>query len=92
MNIEDIEIGKSYACNFTVKTFIDENGEPVDTSKLSVGEQVPGMPGDYNGFGIIVTRDASNRLVEIWDETYKRNWIVSWDNTSNIDEVEWIED
>lgn len=92
MNIEDIEIGKSYACNFTVKTFIDENGEPVDTSKLGVGERVPGMPGEYNGFGVIVTRDVANRLVEIWDNTYERNWIVSWDNTSDVDEVEWVEE
>lgn len=92
MNIEDIEIGKSYACNFKVKTFVDENGDPVNTSKLTVGEQVPGMPGEYEGFGVIVTRDASNRLVEIWDEEHKRSWIVTWDDTSNVDEVEWVEE
>jgi hypothetical protein len=92
MNIEDIEVGKSYACNFTVKTFVCEKGNPIDTGKLRVGEQVPGMPGEYRGFGVIVTRDLNNRLVEVWDEDYQRKWIVAWDNTSNIDEVEWIEE
>lgn len=92
MNIEDIEIGKSYACNFKVRTFINEDNEPVDTSKLKPGEQVPGMPGDYTGFGIIVTRDVKNRLLEIWDEPHQRNWVVAWDDVSNVDEVEWIEE
>jgi hypothetical protein len=91
MNIEDIEPGNSYACNFKVRTFVDENGDPIDTSQLSVGESVPGMPGEYTGFGVIVTRDTNNRLVELWDETCKRNWIVSWENLSNIDKVEWID-
>ena len=92
MNIEDIQTGKSYACNFKVKTFVNESGNPVDTSNLKIGETVPGQPGEYVGFGIITIRDTANRLVEIWDEAQNRNWIVSWDDTSNVDEVEWIED
>lgn len=91
MNIEDIEVGKSYACNFKVKTFVDTDGNPVDTSNLKVGERVPGMPGEYTGFGIIVTRDVNSRLLEIWDEKYQKTWIVAWQDTSDVDEVEWVE-
>jgi hypothetical protein len=91
MNIADIEPGKSYACKFVVKTFIDEMGNPVDTGQLSVGEKVPGVPGNYRGFGVIVTRDTANQLVEIWDEHLQRTWIVSWTDTSDVDTVEWID-
>lgn len=91
MNIEDIEPGKSYACKFVVKTFVNEMGNPVDTSQLSVGEKVPGIPGDYHGFGIVVTRDTANQLLEIWDEQQQRTWVVAWANVSDLDTVEWTD-
>jgi hypothetical protein len=91
MNIADIEPGKSYACKFVVKTFVDVNNNPVDTSQLTVGEKVPGVPGNYNGFGIIITRDTVNQLVEIWDEQQQRTWIVAWADINDVDSVEWID-
>lgn len=91
MNIEDIEPGKSYACNFKVRTFVDTAGSPVDTTKIGLGEKVPGFPGDYNGFGIITKRDAANRLLEVWDEACQRTWTVAWFDASNVDVVEWTD-
>ena len=92
MQIKDIEPGKSYACRFKVYTFIDENKKPVDTRNLNLGEKVPGLPGTYEGFGIIQIRDNDNELVELWDTDLNREWTVSWKDCWDVDVVEWKED
>lgn len=92
MQIEDIESGNSYACKFKVKTFINDEGTPVSTKHLQPGQSVDGEPGDYEGFGIIKTRDKEKELVEIIDINMPdQEWVVSWDNCWDIDSVEWVD-
>jgi hypothetical protein len=91
MQIRDIEAGNSYACKFKVKTFVDSQGNPVDTRNLQVGEKVAGLPGEYTGFGVIQVRDVDNRLVEVWDTELEREWTVGWEDCWDVDTVEWTD-
>lgn len=92
MEISDIEIGKSYACKFKVRTFVNKEGELVDTKNLSIGQAVDGEPGWYESFGVISKRDVERRLVEVIEhENNDKEWVVSWDDCWDIDIVEWVE-
>lgn len=92
MQIQDIEIGNSYACKFKVRTFVNEKGEPVSTKNIQPGQTVDGAPGEYEGFGVIVTRDIQKELVEIVDVNMPdQQWVVSWDNCWDVDTVEWVD-
>jgi len=93
MEILDIEAGKSYACKFKVRTFLDKDGNLVNTKHLAVGQAVDGEPGWYESFGVIAKRDVDKRLVEIIEhENNNRKWIISWDDCWDIDGVNWVED
>lgn len=90
--LETIESGKSWACKFRVQTFIDEEGKPKDTSNLAPGQAVEGAnPGFYEGVGVIQTRDAENKLVELYDQEQDRTWIVNWNDCWDIDSVDWVD-
>lgn len=90
MTPEQIEPGKSYACHFRVHTFVDQDHKLVDTRSLRPGETVQGAtPGYYTGFGFIQKRDVAKRLFEILDSAHDRTWVVEWDNTWDIDSVEY---
>jgi hypothetical protein len=89
MEIKDIEPGNSYACKFKVQTFVDESGKPVDTRNIQIGEKVPGLPGEYTGFGVIRIRDTQNYLAEVWDTELQREWTVAWSDCWDVDTVEW---
>ena len=91
MTPKDITPGESYACRFRVTTFTNDQGEVVDTRHLQPGETVPnGKPNTYQGFGVIQTRDTQRELLEIWDNTNTRTWVVSYRDVWDIDTVEWI--
>lgn len=85
---QDILPGASYACRFTLRDIpLDEWGRPAGLMSLA---DVPiTRTGDYEGFGVIVTRDVEQELFEIEDVELKRTWIVSWQDTRDIDTVEW---
>lgn len=90
MTIEDCVAGESWGCKFRVHTFVNSKGQPVNTANLQIGQPVRGgKPGIYEGFGIIQKRDTHKRLVELWDDTVKRTWIVSWQDCWDCDRVEW---
>lgn len=94
MEIEEIQAGKSYACKFRVRTFVDKDGKAVSTKNLQIGQTVPegAQPGDYEGFGIISTRDTHKKLVEVVDQNIdNQTWIVGWDACWDVDEVEWVD-
>ena len=91
MEIKDIEPGRSYACRFKVQTFVDNEGNPVDTRNIQIGQKVPGSPGEYVGFGVIQVRDSDNLLVEVWDTDLEREWTVAWSDCWDVDTVEWSE-
>jgi hypothetical protein len=84
IKIEDITPGKSYACKFKVETMLDTYG------------RVPGLSdtplkgvGTYEGLGILVQRDSDQRLVKLQDEKSKKEFVVSFDDIWDVDEVEW---
>ncbi len=93
MQMKDITPGESWGCKFKVRTFVDEQGQPVSTRNIPLGGKVPGTPGWYKGVGSIALRDVKNRMVEIVDHTIpNRKWTVSWDDCWDIDRVEYTED
>jgi hypothetical protein len=84
IKIEDITPGKSYACKFKVETMLDTFG------------RVPGLSdtplkgvGTYEGLGILMQRDSDQRLVKLQDEKSKKEFVVSFDDIWDVDEVEW---
>lgn len=84
MNLEDIEPGKSYACRFEVACLLDKHGVPV--AEICEGAR----PGTYTSLGVIVMRDTDNKLVKVKDvEHVDHEYVVSWENCWDVDEVEW---
>ena len=86
MKIEDIEVGKSYACKFKTETMVDTYG------------RVPGLSDTplagvkmYEGLGILVQRDTEKRLVKVQDEKSSKEFVVSFDDIWDVDEVEWTD-
>lgn len=84
MDIRDIEPGKSYACKFKTETMLDTYG------------RIPGLSdtplkgvGTYEGLGILIQRDSDQRLVKLQDEKSKKEFVVSFDDIWDVDEVEW---
>ena len=86
IKIEDIVPGKSYACKFRVETMCDSLGRPApnlsDTPLAGVKK--------YESLGVLVARDMNTRLVELQDERSKKNFVVSFDDIWDIDDVEWV--
>ncbi len=86
MKIEDITPGKSYGCKFRVTTMLDTYG------------RIPGLsdtplkgPGEYEGFGILQKRDSKSRMVELYDTKARKEFVVSFDDIWDVDEVEYTE-
>jgi len=86
MKIEDITPGKSYACKFKVETMLDTYG------------RVPGLSdtplkgvGMYESLGVLIQRDTDQRLVKLKDEKSSKEFVVSFDDIWDVDEVEWQE-
>ena len=84
IKIEDITPGKSYACKFKTETMLDTYG------------RIPGLSdtplkgvGTYEGLGILMQRDSDKRLVKLQDEKSKKEFVVSFDDIWDVDEVEW---
>jgi hypothetical protein len=86
-SIADIEVGKSYACKFKVKTLLDVLGTPAP----NLSDQPLGGEGWYEGFGVIMQRDNEQKLVLIKDEASKKEFPVEWENCFEIDDVEWVD-
>ena len=92
MNIEDIPAGESWACRFKVTTFLDEQGKPLEVSNLQLGQTHPGIPGEYQGIGIIQVRDIDNQRVQLQDIESLNQYTVDFVNCWDIDTIEWQED
>jgi hypothetical protein len=85
--IEDITPGNSYACKFKIETMLDTFGRPApnlsDTPLKGVGL--------YEGIGILKQRDMDQRLVVLQDEKSRKDFVVSFDDIWDVDEIEWTE-
>jgi len=83
--MEEIEVGKSYACKFRVTTMLDSFGRPAP----NLSDAPLAGPGDYESLGVIKVRDVDQQLVELEDTVTQKNFVVSWDNCWDIDTVDW---
>jgi len=87
IDIRDIVPGQSYACKFRVETMLDEM------------DRIPGLSdtplkgvGTYEGFGVLMTRDTKQELVEVEDQETKRTFVCAYDEIWDVDEVVWTKD
>jgi hypothetical protein len=85
IDIKDITPGASYACRFRVVTMLDETGNP---AQLQIGEAAQG-PGEYEGLGVIRTRDLESEMVIVVDTQTQHEYTVSFEHIWDIDTVEW---
>lgn len=85
MNIEDITPGKSYACKFRVETMLDTLGRPAP----NLSDQPLAGVKMYEGIGVLMQRDLDQKLVKLKDEKSSKEFVCSFDDIWDIDEVEW---
>ena len=85
MNIEDIIPGKSYACKFRVETMLDALGRPAP----NLSDQPLAGVKMYEGIGVLMQRDLDQKLVKLKDEKSSKEFVCSFDDIWDIDEVEW---
>lgn len=85
IDIMDITPGESYACKFRVETMLDTMGRPAPNLS-DVPLKGPGM---YEGIGILMQRDVDQRLVRLQDEKSKKEFVVSFDDIWDVDDIEW---
>lgn len=85
IDIKEVTPGKSYACKFRVETMLDTFG------------RVPGLSdtplkgvGMYESLGVLMQRDMDQRLVKLKDEKSSKEFVVSFDDIWDVDEIEWI--
>jgi len=88
IDILNITPGESYACKFRVETMLDDLGRPAP----NLSDRPLAGPGEYEGFGILKQRDIEQRLVILMDEKSRKDFVVSFDDIWDIDEVEWAEE
>ena len=86
MKIQDIEVGKSYACKFKVETMLDTYGRPPGLSDTPLKG-----PGLYEGFGVIEIRDSEKEMVQIVDEKSSKKFVVPFNDIWDIDTVDWVD-
>jgi len=86
--IEDIEVGKSYACKFKVETMLDTFGRP----HPNLSDVPLKGPGVYEGLGVLLQRDMKTKLVKLQDEKSKKEFVVPFADIWDIDTVEWVDE
>lgn len=87
IDIMDIVPGNSYACKFKVETMLDTLGRPAP----NLSDTPLKGPGVYEGFGVLMQRDKDQRLVRLKDDSSGKEFVCSFDDIWDIDEVEWID-
>lgn len=91
IDIRDITVGKAYGCKFRAKNIpLDEWDRP--GGMLSMADVPVKRFGDYEGFGFLKQRDTEKELVVVIDEKTNREFVCSYDDIWDVDEVELIED
>jgi len=63
--LDDLPAGESWATRFKTTTFLDDAGQPITAENLAIGQAHPGAPGEYEGIGVISTRDSAKQLVRV---------------------------
>lgn len=88
IDIRDITPGESYACKFRVETMLDTLGRPAP----NLSDQPLSGVKLYEGTGLLRQRDVEQRLVVVYDQASKRDFVVSFDDIWDVDTVEWQEE
>jgi len=91
MNIRDIPAGESWGCRYRVSTFLDDQGKPIQ-ARLQLGESHPGVPGIWEGIGVIQVRDTERELVQLQDVETLAQYTVRFEDVWDCDTIEWIEE
>lgn len=86
MKIQDVQVGKSYACKFKVKTMLDDLGRPAPnlSDRPLAGEKM------YESIGVIEIRDTEKEMVQVVDEKSSKKFVVSFADIWDIDEAEFV--
>lgn len=87
MNIQDIEVGKSYACKFKVRTLLDNLGRPAP----NLSDQPLAGEGNYESIGVIEIRDTEKQMVQVVDEKSSKKFVVPFADIWDIDTVDWTD-
>lgn len=86
----DIQAGNSYACYYTLRDIpLDQYGRP--GGLYSMSDLPIQRTGNYEGFGIVVTRDTAQELLEVYDEELKRKFVVAYADVRDCDTVTYSE-
>lgn len=89
IKIEDIIPGKSYACKFkATNVALDALGRPFP----NLSDQPYGKQGEYEGFGVLTKRDTEQKLVELQCQKTKKEFVCTYENIWDIDEVVWTDE
>lgn len=87
IDIWDIEPGKSYSCNFTLKNIpLDEFGRP--GGMMSMADLPIKRYGDYTSTGDLVARDRDTELVEVQCHKQNKKFVVPFAELENICETQ----
>ena len=87
IDITDVQVGKSYTCNFIAKNVpLDEFGRPGGMKSLADLPVV--RHGNYTGTGELVARDLKQELVEVLDDRTNRKFVVEFADLENIVEAD----
>tara|TARA_B110000977_G_scaffold58558_1_gene79612 strand:- start:222 stop:506 length:285 start_codon:yes stop_codon:yes gene_type:complete len=92
MKIEDIPSGESWGCRFRTTTFLSEDGTPVEAYNLALGQAHPGVPGAWEGIGVIQVRDVEQRRVQLQCTQSLRQFTVSFEDCWDLDTIEWTKE
>lgn len=90
MTPHDIKPGRSYACYYTLRDIpLDEFDRP--GGLYSLADLPIKRTGDWEGFGVIQTRDTEQQLLEVFDTTLKRTFVVAYADVRDIDTAEYAD-
>jgi|TARA_B110000977_G_scaffold56102_1_gene76385 hypothetical protein len=92
MQIEDISAGESWACRFKTTTFLDSEGQPIEAYNLALGQAHPGVPGEYEGIGVIQVRDIPKQRVQLQCVDSLKQFTVDFKDCWDLDTIEWTEE
>ena len=90
--LDDLPAGESWATRFKTTTFLDADGVPVEAKNLAVGQAHPGSPGEYEGIGVISTRDSKKQLVRVTCVESGTDHVVNYADCWAWDRVEVADD
>lgn len=91
LTMDDLTPGESWGCRFRTHTFCDDQGVPVRSTNLQLGQAHPGTPQEYTSWGVIHVRDTESRRLSVIDNLTGQEFVIDEDNAWDYDRVEYVE-